>query len=204
MLRVARRLLGSCAILLFCANAQAAPVRYEKMVRRIDLVKLKAGDILEPRFAKTMMAGAKIEATFGKQSTFQGPAVEKLFADTLVALKKEGLVRPDLPGRTDGVFVTTDLRKFPEFMKDLRRARVILAPVDPKRVATYDRRFLLSALAAFDRAAKAKSESERERHVAKAAQLARRYFLERPRASDKNARPEILLGGGAKILEILR
>ncbi len=188
--------------ILVAAPARAAQPVYFKMVVTKDAVKMKPGKILRPRFAKQLLRD-NFPIQVGKKTSYLGGATERLFAKTLAALKKAGKVDPYLPGRTDGVFVTTDLDRFPQFRDDPTRTKLQLAPVDEARVGTYDRRHVVKAVRLLERALRARG-AEQQRLLALAGRAAERYYTEAPDHRDPKAEPETLLGGGARVVKVTR
>jgi hypothetical protein len=186
--------------LLVTGAAPAAAERYYKMVPTADAQKFAVGQILRPRFSKRLIA-QKHAVLLGNRTSRVGAATEQLFVDTLARLRKSGRVARGAPGRTEGVYVTTDLDRFPEFRDDPARSKVTLAPVDGERVATYDRRHFLRAVRAMERA-RASKGAEKARHLASAARHAERYFTEGVDLAAQKSEPETLLGGGGRVVQV--
>ncbi len=182
------------------APVHAAQPKYFKMIATRDAAHMRRGQILRPRFAQKLL-DENHPVYFGNTTSYNGGATERLFAETLAELKRSGKVDQDLPGRTDGVFVTTDLDRFPQFRDDPMRTKVQLAPLSDKQVGTYDRRHLLNAVRALDRADRAKG-AEKARHLAHAKREAEKYYLEAPNLENPRTQPETLLGGGGKVVKV--
>lgn len=180
--------------------AAAGRTTYFKMVPTHEASAFSRGQLLQPRFSTSVLDGDGLVSLHGK--TYDGGAAERLFVSTHSRLQEEGKISASAPGRHEGVYATTDLDRFPAFRDDPTRSRVQLEPVDVTRVATYDRRHFLTALRALDRAEKATTESERERALSTAARAAERYYLAPPKAGDREAEPETLIGSAARVVDV--
>jgi hypothetical protein len=188
------------AIALGASPSPAAAARYYKMVPTEDAAAFRVGKILRPRFSKQLIL-QKHAVLIGKRSTQAGAATEQLFVETLERLRRSGQVPRSAPGRTEGVYVTTDLDRFPEFRDDPARSKLTLAPLDARRVATYDRRHFLAALRAMERA-RLSTGAEKARQLASARRHAERYYLDGVDLADPKSEPETLLGGGGRVLSV--
>lgn len=163
-------------------TATAAPIYYKHM----RLPKPRVGAIITPQFG--------LKWTDPRYFLPSASLEEQTAARTEALL--EGLRPAGAPGRMDSVFVTTR----PSLWTGLREPRFLaqLEPVDDQRVAVYDARHYETA---FNKIAEALQTTNRRKkaQLFKDAEAAAGKYWTAP-ATGLRARPEILLGGGAKYL----
>ena len=191
----ARWLALAVALCLAPVEAEAQRVKprqgvvYLKFMRRADAKTVRPGQRLEPRFSS------------GRTKTRDqlGHRVEALMEN---ARKR---VARHKPSRMGSIFATTDPSLWAQDLKGQRRRKLVkLAPHNPRKVAVVDARFYESAYSLVEQAEFATKPADRKRLLARAAKEAERYWTkpaEGPKAR-KDARPEVLLGGGAIFLGV--
>ena len=178
---------------------------YLKYMRRGDAEQLRRGDRLEPRFA--LRANPWVKLTDGGGVRLVARSDQREYRDAFARTERlmeraRRRVAPSKPSRLLSIFAAVDPSHWRTDLAD--QDRRVLVRLRPLRrggsVAVLDARYFERAFELVERLPGVRSHGELRRQVRRARRLAEQYWT-RPATgagARANARPEVLLGGGAR------
>lgn len=216
MIRVSLLLLPVALLTVHPGEASAQtwfPSRatYFKYMRSGDAAQLRRGDTLEPRFARRANPWVRSSASGKVQLVGRNPLAEyrDAYARTERLVERaRWRVAPNKPSRLNSIFAASDPSLWRSDLADQgQRVLVKLRPLPWRnKVAVVDARYFEQAFALMERLPAARSHAELRSLVRRARRLAEQYWT-RPAAgagARQDARPEVLLGGGARFVGAAR
>jgi len=176
-------------------------------MRGADARELSVGQRVEPRFALGLCPWVQVvNGRVQLRPRGDLPEYRDAFSRTerLVERARRRFA-PGKPSRFNSVFAARDPALWAADLAGQEQRRLVrLAPVPGGRACEVDARYLEQAFAEMQRFEQARTFGEKRRIVAHARDLARRYWTRptRGRGARPDARPEVLLGGGARFLGV--